>query len=161
MKRIVKHELIEVVIPAASNATRFSLPDAQNLRNTQIWGLQVYYSQIIPNSIISAKKTITKTIFQQSFLTLQGYSGREFLKQSPFPIFQTIENNLSQFAEIECSEQEKDFKNFVGQRINYPKSYIDTVNIVSDPLVDLVYLISIYYTDNNDNFSKETFDNKN
>ena len=37
MKRVVKHELIEVIVPAGSTATRFQLPDAQNLRNVQTW----------------------------------------------------------------------------------------------------------------------------
>lgn len=168
MKRIVKHELIEVLIPAGSQATRFMIPDQQNLRNTQIWGIQFYFDKIIPLSIISQKPVIDKIVFQRSFLTLQAYSGREFLKQSPIPLFQTIENNLVTSIDfiqvppviIECTEQEKDFKNFVGQKINYPKSYIDTVGILSDPRLDKVFLFSVYYTDLNEKFEQTSFDNK-
>ena len=158
MKRVVKHELIEVLIPAGSTATRFNLPDAQNLRNVQTWGIQMYYDRIVPFSIISSKPLIEKDGYTQSFLTLQSYSGREFDKQSPVSKFQTIENNMTTGTK-ECSIQEKDMKSYVGQRINFPKSYIDLVT----PLAltyDVVHLLSIYYTDENENFSSTTFANK-
>ena len=158
MKRVVKHELIEVLIPAGSTATRFNLPDAQNLRNVQTWGIQMYYDKIVPFSIISSKPLISKGGYVQSFLTLQSYSGREFDKQSPVSKFQTIENNMTT-GTSECSIQEKDMKSYVGQRINFPKSYIDLVTPIA-LAYDVVHLLSIYYTDENENFSNTTFANK-
>lgn len=157
MKRVVKHELIEIIVPANSSATRFQLPDAQNLRNVQTWGIQFYYKDIVPASIISGLPVISKADFLQSFLTFEAYSGRQFDKQSPVQKFQTIENGLSPAPD--CSIQEKDFKNYVGQKINFPKSYIDTVKPISEA-VDKVFLISIYYTDKNEDFSQVSFDNK-
>jgi len=161
MKRIVKHELIEVFVPQGSTATRFQLPDAQNLRNVQTWGIQAYYYDIVPRSVISGRKVVTKQDFQQAFLTLENYSGREFDKQAPLMQYQTIENgfNSDPVNSIYPSIQEKDFKNFVGQKINFPKSYIDTVAPVTSD-TDLVFLISIYYTDEKENFSRTSFKNK-
>lgn len=147
MKRIVKHELFEVVIPAGSTATRFQLPDLQNLRNVALWGVQIYYDAIVPYSIISGAPTITKTDAQLSFLTLENYAGRQFLHQSPYFLFQTIENNMAATQDNPCTEQEKDFKNFVGQKVNWPKSYIDTVTPIADKAVNKVFLVSVYYTD--------------
>lgn len=165
MKRIVKHELIEVIVPAGSTATRFQLPDAQNLRNVQTWGVQVYYDQIVPQSIISGYPLINKAQFQQSFLTLQNYAGREFDKQSPLSKYQTIENNVAGVIGLDdarnCSIQEKDFKNLVGQKINFPKSWIDTVTPIGATLeTPVVFLISIYYTDKGETFSQTSFDQK-
>lgn len=160
MKRIVKHELLEVIIPAGSTATRFLLPDAQNLRNVQTWGIQIYYDLLVPFSIISGLGTITKANSLISFLTLENYAGRQFDKQSPINKFQTIENNLSEaVGGIQCTIQEKDFKCFVGQKINFPKSYIDVVTPIADADVNKVFLISVYYTDKNEDFSRTSFDN--
>ena len=60
---------------------------------------------------------------------------------------------------VVSSIQEKDFKNFVGQKINFPKSYIDTIGVISDTF-DKVFLISVYYTDKGEDFSKTSFSNK-
>lgn len=147
MKRIVKHELVEVIVPAGSTATRFQLPDLQNLRNVALWGVQIYYDKIVPFSVISGRPVIGKGDAQFSFLTLENYAGRQFLHQSPYLLFQTIENNMAQTQQDDCTEQEKDFKNFVGQRVNWPKSYIDTVQPIADKATDKVFLLSVYYTD--------------
>lgn len=161
MKRVVKHELIEVFVPANSTSTRFQLPDAQNLRNVQTWGIQMYYNNIVPRSIISGRYVVSKTTFQSAFLTLENYSGREFDKQAPLAQYQTIENgfNNDPAQSVVASIQEKDFKNFVGQKINFPKSYIDIVAPIGNE-IDLVFLISIYYTDEKENFSRVSFKNK-
>ena len=161
MKRIVKHELIEVIVPAGSTATRFQLPDAQNLRNVQTWGIQIYYDLLVPFSIINGTPLITKTDSLLSFLTLENYAGRQFDKQSPINKYQTIENNLTEVAGIPATIQEKDFKNFVGQKINFPKSYIDTVTPIANAVggKNKVFLLSIYYTDKNEDFSQTSFNN--
>lgn len=161
MKRIVKHELIEVIVPAGSTATRFQLPDAQNLRNVQTWGIQIYYDLIVPFSIINGTATITKADSLISFLTLENYAGRQFDKQSPINKYQTIENNLTEVAGVTASIQEKDFKSFVGQKINFPKSYLDVVTPIANIAggKDKVFLISVYYTDKNEDFSQTSFSN--
>ena len=161
MKRVIKHELVEVLIPANSTATRFLLPDLQNLRNVNLWGVQMYYSKIVPVSILSGRNVIGKGVFQKAFLTLENYAGRQFLKQSPISLFQTIENNLADTGagNDDSSIQEKDFKNFVGQRTNYPKSYID-LTTPSGSVKDEVFLFSIYYTDKDETMSRTSFDNK-
>jgi hypothetical protein len=158
MKRVIKHELIEVVVPAFSTATRFQLPDAQNLRNVQTWGIQAYYDNQVPISIISQRVVVNKKAFVYAFLTLENYSGREFDKQSPLSKFQTIENNMTATTS-ECSIQEKDFKSMIGQRINFPKSYVDVVFPVSKE-VDSVFLLSVYYSDAGETFSQTTFNQK-
>lgn len=160
MKRIVKHELFEVIVPAGSTATRFQLPDLQNLRNVSLWGVQIYYDAIVPYSIISGAAVINKQDAQYSFLTLENYAGRQFLNKSPYLMFQTIENNMAATQNDSATEQEKDFKNFVGQKVNWPKSYIDTVTPIADKSIDKVFLVSVYYTDLGETFSQTSFEGK-
>ena len=65
-------------------------------------------------------------------------------------------------ASVQATIQEKDFKCFVGQKINFPKSYIDTVTPIANALggANKVFLISVYYTDQNEDFSRTSFSNK-
>lgn len=159
MKKVVKHELIEIIVPAGSTATRFQLPDAQNLREVSTYGIQAYYTNIIPNSIISGFGLISKDAFTNSYLTLENYSGREFIKQAPMPQFQTIENDMVD-GDNPASIQEKDFKNLIGQKINFPKSYIETPFPIADGRVNTVFLISVYYTDKDETYSQTSFAKK-
>jgi hypothetical protein len=147
-KKIIKHELFEVLISAGTSLTQFPIPDLPNLRHVQLWGIQVYYKDIVPNSLISGKAVLTKADFQQSYLTLVNYDGKQFLNQAPLSMFQTIENNLSTIgAPFDASIQEKDFKSFTGQNVNYPKSFINVAKPIAPVLFDQVYLISVFYVD--------------
>lgn len=146
-KKIIKHELVEVLVPAGSTLTQFQLPELNNLRQVDLWGVQVYYNSIVPKSVISQKDVIVKSVLQNAFLTLTNYDGKEFLKQCPMVMFQTIENSLANVDPTLASIQEKDFKAFAGQKVNYPKSYINVSAPVPVALVDQVFLLSIFYVD--------------
>jgi hypothetical protein len=159
MKKVVKHELIEIIVPAGSTATRFQLPDAQNLREVSTYGIQAYYTEIIPNSIISGYKLIEKLVFTNAYITFENYAGREFIKQAPLPQFQTIENNMVD-GDNPASIQEKDFKNLIGQKINFPKSYIETPFPIASATANTVFLLSVYYTDKDETYSQTTFAKK-
>lgn len=142
-KKIIKHELFEVNVPAGTSKTQFEIPQLNNLNNVELWGMQVYSSDIVKISVISQKAVIPKDVLQNAFITLVNYAGRQFLNQCPMVVFQTIENNLG--APVNTI-QEKDFKSFTGQKVNFPKSFINTSAI---PVVafDQVFLVSVYYVD--------------
>jgi len=145
-KKIIKHELFEVNVPAGTSLTQFPIPDLPNLRHVQLWGIQSYYGGIVPNSVISNKAVVSKADFKNSFLTLVDYKGRQFLNQAPLQMFQTIEDNLVETA-LPASTQEKDFKCFCGQAVNYPKSFINVSKPITPVAFDQVFLISVYYVD--------------
>ena len=110
--------------------------------------MQTYYDKIVPNSVLSGKAVVSKALFKKAFLTLTNYEGKEFLKQAPLALFQTIEDNMSDDAILaSASTQEKDFKSFTAQKVNYPKSYINVATAVPVVGFDQVFLISIYYVD--------------
>ena len=142
-KKIIRHELVEVTVPKGSTLTRFSFPDIPNLRNSLLWGVQVYTVNTTPKSIISGNAVLSHTnVLHNSFITLQNYSGKEFLKQAPAAMFNTLHFDASNSTNME----ETDIKAFVGQKVSWPKSYIEFTTAPADALADTVYLISVYYS---------------
>jgi len=142
-KKIIRHELVSVAIPANSTLSRFNIPDLPNLRNVHTFGIQVYTEEIVTKDIISQNPVVNPvSVLNQSFFTLVNYGGKEFLKQAPAAIFQTIVRNL----QIENKNQyEQDFKQLVGQKINYPKSFIE-FSAPPSTSVDTAYIFSVYYS---------------
>jgi intracellular septation protein A len=107
-----------------------------------IWGLQVYTVDEIYNSPISQQALVSHTnVLHKSFITLVNYGGKEFLKQAPSILFNTLNFNLN----VSTNVFESDIKSFVGQKVNYPKSYIEFITTPSG-VANLSYLVSIYYS---------------
>lgn len=141
-KQIIRHELVEITIPANSTLTRYQFPDIPNLRNSMIWGMQVYTVDEISNSPISQQALLSHTnVLHRSFITLVNYGGKEFLKQAPSILFNTITFNL----QTSTNALETDIKSFVGQKVNYPKSFIEFISSPSG-IANLSYLVSVYYS---------------
>lgn len=141
-KQIIRHELVEITIPANSTLTRYQFPDIPNLRNSMIWGMQVYTIDEISNSPISQQALLSHTnVLHRSFITLVNYGGKEFLKQAPSILFNTITFNL----QTSTNALETDIKSFVGQKVNYPKSFIEFTTSPSG-VANLSYLVSVYYS---------------
>ena len=82
MKKIIKHELVEVQIPAGTTLTRFMFPDIANLRNTKILGLQIYENAQVPFSILSQKAVSTPAINNLAYVSFANYGGKYFLNKA-------------------------------------------------------------------------------
>lgn len=141
-QRIIRHELVSVLIPANSTQTRFLIPDLPNLRNVHIFGLQVYTVDEVAKDIQTQNPVLPHTaVLHNSFITLVNYGGKEFLKQAPSIMFNTIQQALN----TGTNWNEQNFKSFVGQKVNYPKSYIE-FSTAPAPTVDNVFLMSVFYS---------------
>jgi len=142
-KKIIRHELVSVTIPKGSTATRFNIPDLPNLRNVHLWGLQVYTVNEVTKNIQTGNTVLSHTaVLHNSFITFVNYGGKEFLKQSPSIIYNTIAFDASNST----NARETDHKAFVGQKVNYPKSYIEFTAPPADANNDLDFLFSVYYS---------------
>jgi len=142
-KKIIRHELVEITIPAGSTLTRFNFPDLPNLRNVLLFGYQVYTVNAVTNSIISGNAVLPHTnVLHNSYSTFVNYGGKEFLKQAPNIMFSTLNQNLN----TGTNWTETDTKAFVGQRVNWPSSYLQFTTAPADPTVTKVFLCSIYYS---------------
>jgi hypothetical protein len=141
-KKIIRHELVSVTIPANSTATRFNIPDLPNLRNVHLWGIQVYTVAQVNADINTGNAVLAQgTVLHNSFLTLVNYGGKEFLKQAPSLIFSTVQANLN----TSQNWNELDVKSFAGQKVNFPKSYIEFTTAPAGAN-NTVYLFSVYYS---------------
>jgi hypothetical protein len=141
-KKIIRHELVSVLIPANSTNTRFVIPDLSNLRNVLTFGLQVYTIDEVAKDIISQNPVLSHTaVLHNSFLTFVNYGGKEFIKQAPSIMFNTLNNN----ANASTNWNEQDFKSLVGQRINFPKSFIEFTTPPATT-VDTAFIFSVYYS---------------
>ena len=165
-KTIVKHEFVEIVIPAGSTNTQFKFPDLPNLRWVDLYAIQAYYDNIIPFGWDSQDVVISKGDMQLACLNLQDYDGDIFCQQLPLVTLQTIENSLSGYTTAGVvvnyppTIQEKDFKSFNGQKVNWPKSTVNFAQAVTAQAYDRVVALSIYYKDPNDKKKPATFATK-
>jgi len=140
MKKIIRHEIIEVVIPALSSSTRFLLGDLPNLRNVHLWGVQAYTSETNGKlGINTLIPIIDYTELTTGYLTLVNYGGKEFSKQVPLLNYYTYQGATTR-------PYETDSKNYTGQKANYPKSYVEFSAPPSSRDNDLVIMLSIYYS---------------
>jgi len=154
-KKLIRHELVEITIPAGSTLTRFQFPDIPNLRNSHLWALQVYYgpidnvtppdpavNQLITKGIQTGLNVISNVKLRSCFITFVNYGGKEFLKQAPALNFQT------QFAGPTgpIVPMEWDTKTFVGQKVSYPKSYLEFNAPPAQPTESTVFMCSILYS---------------
>jgi hypothetical protein len=139
-RKIVKSELIEVLIPAATpgnTKTKIQLPDNQNLRFSHLMGIRTYVAETIPLSIGSHTAVIPATMAQSIFLTLQMYNGKNFDWQAPLVDFLQADNGSG--AGLVFPDGYND------QKVNWPKSYIE----IADPTLiagtPQVVLLRIFY----------------
>lgn len=140
MKKIIRHEIIEVVIPANATSTRFLLGDYPNLRNVHLWGIQTYAAEINGKyGINTLLPIIDYDTLKTGYLTLVNYGGKEFSKQVPLINYFTYHGDTSK------TPFETDSKNYTGQKTNYPKSYIEFSATASDNQ-DTCIMLSVYYS---------------
>jgi len=146
MKKILRHELVEITIPSGSTNTRYLIPDLPNLRNVHIWGLQIYSSNNINKGIQTQLPVVAPAVLADAFITLVNYGGKEFLKQSPVLTYQTLykQNNIAGGQDI--ATLETDIKSLSGQKVNYPKSYLEFTTPPAVIGVSTCFMISVYYS---------------
>lgn len=141
-QKIIRHEWIEMPVLAGSTLTRFNFPDLPNLRNVLLFGLKCYDDTMLQASINNQLPLLSKTnILNKSYLTLVNYGGKEFLKQAPLQMFNTNSFDTA----LSPNFYETYAKYFAGQRVNWPKSYIQLTTGAGN-VVDETFALSVFYS---------------
>ena len=141
-QKIIRHEWVEIVVPANSTLTRFQFPDLPNLRNVLLLGIKVYDTNMLNASINNQLPLLSHTnVLQKSYITLVNYGGKEFLKQAPSLMFNTTSFNLNASTNL----YETYAKEFAGQRVNWPKSYVQLTSAAGN-VVDQTIAFSVFYS---------------
>ena len=130
---IWKHELVTITIPANQTPNRINFPDVQNLRDVHLSRIEIYSDKILPKNI-TGNAVVTETEIQKCFLTMQLYNGVEFAHQIP----------IQRFYNWQTAGAFQKLPNFIGQKVNYPKSYIEFVGLTSAAF-DRDFVFCIYY----------------
>jgi hypothetical protein len=115
---ITKTETLVISLPAlpvgGSVGNKFQFPDDQYIRDKKLVSLKVYPQELLPLSVNNVPNAPMSYI-SQAFLTLESYSGVQFVKDKPLQDFQNgaLAVSWNTYPQI-----------FRGQRVNWPKSYI-------------------------------------
>jgi hypothetical protein len=142
MSKIVRHEWVEIIVPANSTLTRFNFPDLPNLRNVHLMNLKVYTVDQVAVSINNQLPVVSHTnVLHKMYVTLVNYGGKEFLHQAPAIQFNTLSANLN----TSTNWFNNDTLDFTMQKVNYPKSYIQLTSPVGNT-VDQTFVFSVFYT---------------
>lgn len=138
LRNVINSELVEVFIPGGTTRTKIQLPDQQNLRNIHLMGIEVYDVAMIPISIVSSRALVPTALLRSIFLTFQAYNGDNFVWQTPVVAYSNLEP--AAFG------QQLSPRKFNGQRVNWPKSYIEIADLTTVPAaVDTVLLVEVFY----------------
>lgn len=143
MQKIIRHELVSVAIPANSSLTRFVIPDLPNLREVLTFGIQVYNSDQVTKDIISGNAVLSQNaVLNTAFFTFVNYGGKEFLKQAPSQMFNTLQKiDVGGFF----GYTELNTKSLIGQKISFPKSFIE-FSTPPATAIDQAFIFSVYYS---------------
>lgn len=133
-KSIVKTELVTILIPKANGADTsniFQFPDDQYIRNKRLMFISVYTEDIVP-MYTDNKKIVTNDFIKNCYITLESYSGVQFIRNMPLIDFQTMVGSVA--AQFQTN-------NFIGQRVNWPKCTITVANAQNVTSIEDRYLI--------------------
>lgn len=142
-----RHELVELIIPAASTGTRFPYPDIPQLRDdtTQdiiICGLETYPVEALP---LTANGNVVATYLQlaNSFLTLY-VDSEESVRQVPFIKL----NAMRQAAAAGATFNELDKLPLEYLKVDWNKTYVQAATpygTVGAPNTQFSILLSVWY----------------
>ena len=136
---VIKHEFVEIQIPASTTQTRLYFPELPNLRNVHLQNIEVTQAGVIPFSP-SNTPLINNALFMNTFLTLVDYGGKEFVHQIPLTYLQYIVNPAA-------THWDNLLKRFCNQRVNWTKSYIEFSSNTNVAATLEVAIFSVFYAD--------------
>jgi len=139
-RKVYKTQVIEVRIPTGSTRTKFQLPDEQNLRYVHLLGIETYTIEELPLSPATNTPVISPDLMKSISLTLQAYQGENFMWQQPIQGLRTMD-----VGGVALIPHQTFPLAFAGQRVNWPKSYIEIADTSLIPGVDVVVVLNVYY----------------
>jgi len=135
MIRIERFEYLEIPVPSGSTLTRFQFPDAPQLRNAKITGIQVYTAGSQTLTGLTGSTPVTTADLKKSFLTL--YQGDQQLIYSlPMVSLNSIVNSAADPYTFELPA-------INGLTISWTKSYVSLPTALAT--TGVAYSFGIYY----------------
>lgn len=131
---IKRAEYVEVPIPTGNTKQQIYFPDLPNLKNTKLWGAEVY--DVTTQAVAESGNAVpTQAEILNTIVVLQ-FDGGDFIKMPAFALFT---NDGAAY-----SNQPREF---AGQVINWPKSYLFfTTAAVAASVAGKSFLFNVYYS---------------
>ena len=137
---IRNHELINIIFNVGDTQRQFNFPDNPKLRDVNLEGIETYSVNTLPVNP-NGVSGVLDIYLTTTFVTLENYAGRQFVKDMPMLDF--ITNSF--FTATNSVENWN--KKFAGQRVNWPKSYITFNDLGVVPVKNFAWQFSIFYKD--------------
>ena len=142
MPQVIKSQLIELIFPANSTATKFQFNDQPYLRNKQITGIEVIDGNDMAVSP-TGKTPITSTQMKSSYLTL--YLNDPFNPQNVGEWIQNVP--LTLLHRVQNASNDPFVRNgydLVGQVIYWEKCFLNFGNTLGNT-TDISFLFNVYF----------------
>lgn len=145
MRSIIKTESQPILIPAGTaGGTQIQFPDNQYIRNKKLMAIVLTPSFFpltgVPHFYVDGKVISSVDILQNIYLTLESYSGVQYLRKKPIVELMPY-NAIGGVGNIATQE------NFIGQKTNFPKCYIELANGIAPIANDQYVLFDIHFTE--------------
>ena len=142
MPQVIKSQLIELIFPAGSTATKLQFNDQPYLRNKQITGIEAFNANDVSNSP-TGNTVITATNLKQAYLTLylndpgNPQNVGEWIQNVPLTIMHRVQNSQNDAFVRKAYD-------LVGQVIYWEKCFLT----FSQPLgnnANVSFLFNVYF----------------
>ena len=143
MPTVIKSQLIELVNPAGSTATKLQFQDQPYLRNKQITGIEVFNDNDMDASPAN-KAIVTNAQLQKAYLTLylndpgSPANVGEWIQNVPLTILHRVQNASNDPFVRKPYD-------LVGQVIYWEKCYLTFSSSLGNLVADASFLFNVYF----------------
>lgn len=113
--KVIKSETLPLLIPANWSGETVFFQDDQYIRNKKLTSLFVTPG-VFGQTYIDNKRLQSTNELAYCYLTLESYTGVQFIRKKPLLQFINYNNSGVEAGTV---------IDFIGQRVNWPKSYVE------------------------------------
>jgi hypothetical protein len=141
-RKLVKTESQPIYIPAGFTGGQVYFPDNQYIRNKKLMAMEVTPDLnslfgLAPMQYVDGTELAGRQLIQNSYLTLESYTGVQYVrKKCVISLEPYLEQGIGNVIPPE----------FIGQRTNWPKCFIEFPTMPATPK-KVVVLFDIFFTE--------------
>lgn len=131
-KTLIKDESLFIVVPLGFTGGQLNFPDDQYIRNKKLMSMELIpdlgSNQLgVPQSRYTDGNFLANmNLLKDCYITLESYSGVQFIRKRPvFSLLNQVISNTLGSGSVSSPPE------FIGQRVNWPKSYIEFPSIAA------------------------------
>lgn len=146
LRKLIKSESQPIILPiGTAGGQQIYFPDNQYIRNKKLMGLTLTINGqnlfgLAPQTYVDGTELIDLVYANQIYITLESYSGVQFIRKKP--LMQFVNVQYQGVGVINSPE-------FIGQKVNWPKSYIEIANGTAAIAKKLCVLFDVEFTELN------------